>query len=141
MWTKSRSFRRKPAYMLRQDRGTNCDPVLLSLCQGLDSRADCSYHLKMGLQTQMTSVYKQSTDVENACCECERCGPCVQGYLHGTMRSTEPQLISGLNHGEADRVCLSYTHDPDYKKLMPKKLQYNMTPRPHAASPADNPLE
>mmetsp|Transcript_25938 Transcript_25938/g.59940 ORF Transcript_25938/g.59940 Transcript_25938/m.59940 type:complete len:566 (-) Transcript_25938:68-1765(-) len=58
MWTKSRSFRRKPAYMLRQDRG--------------------------------------------------------------------------LNHGEADRVCLSYTHDPDYKKLMPKKLQYNMTPRSDA---------
>merc|ERR1711912_194724 len=35
----------------------------------------------------------------------------------------------GLNHGEADRVCLSYTHDPDYKKLTPKKLQYRMKPK------------
>jgi len=35
----------------------------------------------------------------------------------------------GLNRGDADRVCLSYTHDPDYKKLMPKKMHYNMKPR------------
>jgi len=36
---------------------------------------------------------------------------------------------SGLRHGQADRVCLSYTHDPDYKKLTPKKLQYHMKPK------------
>mmetsp|Transcript_5355 Transcript_5355/g.14901 ORF Transcript_5355/g.14901 Transcript_5355/m.14901 type:complete len:637 (-) Transcript_5355:228-2138(-) len=35
----------------------------------------------------------------------------------------------GLNRGPADRVCLSYTHDPDYKKLTPKKLQYRMAPK------------
>jgi nitrite reductase/ring-hydroxylating ferredoxin subunit len=34
----------------------------------------------------------------------------------------------GLNYGPADRVCLSYTHDPDYKQLMPKKNQYHMAP-------------
>ena len=55
----------------------------------------------------------------------------------------------GLTYGEADNVCLSYTHDPatrpnkaglrtpdrtqpstaqDYKKLMPKKFQYHMKP-------------
>ncbi|CAJ1350797.1 unnamed protein product [Effrenium voratum] len=35
----------------------------------------------------------------------------------------------GLTYGDADRVCLSYTHDPDYKNLMPKKLQYHMKPK------------
>lgn len=35
-----------------------------------------------------------------------------------------------VRNGPADRVCLSYTHDPDYKTLMPKKLQYQMVPKP-----------
>lgn len=35
----------------------------------------------------------------------------------------------GLKRGPADRVCLSYTHDPDYKELMPKKMQYRMLPK------------
>lgn len=35
--------------------------------------------------------------------------------------------VRALNHsGGADRVCLSYSHDPDYKRLMPKGLQYSM---------------
>lgn len=36
---------------------------------------------------------------------------------------------AGLRHGPADRVCLSYTHDPDYKTITPKKLQYLMKPK------------
>merc|ERR1712146_398556 len=46
-------------------------------------------------------------------------------------RTREYQLRnrSGLKHGPADRVCLSYTHDPDYKILTPKKLHYKMAPR------------
>merc|ERR1719197_1058246 len=43
----------------------------------------------------------------------------------------------GLNRkGPADRVCLSYTHDPDYKRLMPKKLQYHMKSDAEAESTA-----
>merc|ERR1711977_218902 len=34
-----------------------------------------------------------------------------------------------LKMGEADRVCLSYTHDPDYKALTPKPMHYKMIPR------------
>ncbi|CAE7311769.1 ogfod2 [Symbiodinium natans] len=40
----------------------------------------------------------------------------------------------GLTYGDADNVCLSYTHDPDYKKLMPKKFQYHMKQEAHDAS-------
>ncbi|CAE6940485.1 ICU11 [Symbiodinium sp. CCMP2456] len=40
----------------------------------------------------------------------------------------------GLTYGEADNVCLSYTHDPDYKKLMPKKFQYHMKQEAHNAA-------
>merc|ERR1719343_282547 len=37
--------------------------------------------------------------------------------------------MRGLKQGPADRVCLSYTHDRDYKQLMPQKLQYHMLPK------------
>jgi nitrite reductase/ring-hydroxylating ferredoxin subunit len=33
-----------------------------------------------------------------------------------------------VRNGPADRVCLSYTHDRDYKDLMPRKFQYHMKP-------------
>ncbi|KAH8044113.1 procollagen-lysine 5-dioxygenase [Aureococcus anophagefferens] len=35
--------------------------------------------------------------------------------------------VRALNHsGGTDRICLSWSHDPDYKRLMPKGLQYSM---------------
>ena len=43
----------------------------------------------------------------------------------------------GLTYGDADRVCLSYTHDPDYKNLMPKKQQYHMKRREEGQSGND----
>jgi len=47
----------------------------------------------------------------------------------GTFRNTMQYQIrnsQGLSRGPADLVCLSYTHDRDYKELMPKKFQYHM---------------
>ncbi|CAK9055849.1 2-oxoglutarate and iron-dependent oxygenase domain-containing protein ICU11 (Protein INCURVATA 11) [Durusdinium trenchii] len=47
----------------------------------------------------------------------------------------------GLTYGDADRVCLSYTHDPDYKNLMPKKQQYHMKPREEGQAGNEVPLQ
>jgi len=40
------------------------------------------------------------------------------------------------NGGHVDRVCLSYTHDADYKTLMPKRNRYKMGPDGPLLSPS-----
>merc|ERR1712151_1460477 len=44
----------------------------------------------------------------------------------------------GLNPGPADTVCLSYTHDRDYKQLMPKKFQYHMAAKEELDAVSDS---
>ncbi len=51
---------------------------------------------------------------------------------HAFRRTEEYRHLYDLtkfNLGDADRICLSYSHDDDYEELMPEELQFQM-PKP-----------